>query len=299
MRAARINRCFPLGLALLTLLVLSRRLRGGDWHSGADVNCNECHTMHNSSAGQPMRYDANPEPAAKLLRHANPLSLCLYCHDGSKPTAPDVLAPVSYVSDPAGGSFPNVPLGTATGIAHTLGGAPVTPPGGSVPMTLTCVSCHDPHGSTSFRNLKTDPLGNESNLPVIAKQTVKANGMNPASVYVQTNVVFKSGVSAWCGSCHGEFHGRTATQEGTGSPFLRHPQNQTISSSRNADFPYWSTALANRIPVQSPTDDVVPSFDDQVMCLSCHKAHGSANSAATIFSNGASLTSTCQQCHNE
>jgi predicted CXXCH cytochrome family protein len=294
----------PTGLALLLLVcpllvILGRRAVAGDWHSGATSVCSDCHTMHNSSGRVPMRYDSDPQGAPKLLRHATSLSLCIYCHDGSLPGSPDVIGPVSYVADPAGGSFPptwSIPSGTA----HVLGGDPVKPPGGTLSMTLTCVSCHDPHGGPGFRNLRTDPAGGGvPPVTVTATQRIKANGANASDVYVQGNIIYRSGLAAWCGSCHKDFHGRSADQEGAASPWLRHPQDQTISTSARADYTYWLGNVPNRVRVQSPTDDDVPSADDQVFCLSCHKAHGSPNRAALIFADGARLGSTCQQCHNE
>jgi predicted CXXCH cytochrome family protein len=299
----RMPRVFPaqLGFAALVLIGMpSLLLLAGEWHAQESAVCSDCHTMHNSSGGAPMRYDNDPAPSPHLLRHATTLSLCTYCHDGTKASAPDVIAPISYVSDALGGSFPTT-LGTATGTGHALAtGSPLTPPGGTVSMVLTCVSCHDPHGNQSYRNLKLDPLGTgTANLVVSVKEQVMATGSNPAQVYVAGNVIDKGGMSAWCGACHGDFHGRTPSQEGTASPWFRHPEDQAISTSAHVDYTFWQGALPNRVRVESPSDDLVPSLDDRVFCLSCHKAHGSVNRSSLIFSDGARLTSTCQQCHNE
>jgi len=287
--------------AALPLLLLSASLaRGGDWHAGTELACSDCHTMHNSQAGAPMRYDRDAQPAPHLLRNATSLSLCLYCHDGSLPGSPDVVAPVAYLSDPAGGFFP-ADWSTASGTAHVLASQePVTPPGGSQAMTLTCISCHAPHGSPSYRNLSGDPTGSGSTLlTVTTSQRVKANGTNADKVYLVSNLKDKAGISAWCATCHGSFHGRSVEQEGTASPWLRHPQDQTLASSPHVDYTYWLSTTVSRVRVQTPTDDDVPSADDQVFCLSCHKAHGSQHRAALIFADGARLGSTCEQCHNK
>jgi len=285
--------------AILAALALARLAFAGDWHSGDKLVCSDCHTMHNSSSGAPMRYDNDTSPAPGLLRHATAISLCTYCHDGSRPEAPDVVAPVSYLPDPAGGSLAS-PFGQAHGTGHDLSQpSPVIPPGGATPMTLTCVSCHDPHGSPSYRNLRLDPLGVGANLPVAVTESILPDGSNPDKVYAASNLVYRAGMSAWCGACHGKFHGRTPSEEGAGSPWLRHPQDQTIAVSSHADYTSWSGAVANRVPVQSPNDTSIPSSDDQVFCLSCHKAHGSANRAGLIFADGTSQASTCAQCHNK
>ncbi|HQQ76153.1 MAG TPA: cytochrome c3 family protein [Thermoanaerobaculia bacterium] len=288
-------------VAVLLAAAASWRASGGDWHNADQLACSDCHTMHNSSNGQPMRYDNDPQPAPTLLRHSSSYALCTYCHDGSNANAPDVIGPVSYVADPQAGFFPqDVVTRTANPNGHDLAALnPELPPGGTTAMTLTCVSCHAPHGNANYRNLVTDPAGTSANIAVAAYQAIKANGSNPAQVYVQSNVVPKSGMSDWCGACHGNFHGRTPSQEGTASPWLRHPQDQTLSTSAHVDYAYWTGAVANRVPVQNPTSNTIPSSSDQVFCLSCHKAHGSQNKAALIFADGATKLSTCEQCHNK
>jgi predicted CXXCH cytochrome family protein len=274
-------------------------LLSGDWHTPDQSICSDCHTMHNSENGQPMRYDLQDSPAPGLLRHATALSLCIFCHDGSNPRAPDVIDPVAYVPDPAGGYFSNTG-GVASGTAHNLAMVSTeVPPGGTDSMILTCHTCHDTHGNANYRNLRPNPggSGNTVDVTVTVAQTVKPNGSNPAQVYIPSNLVFKSGMSQWCNACHSNFHGKTSGEEGFQSPWFRHPQDQTISTGRNVEVSYWRGSLPDRVPVQSPTDNVIPSDDDQVFCLSCHKAHGSRNKSTVIFADGATLNSTCQQCH--
>lgn len=291
----------PISLFLALLIFLPLTLNAGDWHTTNQLICSDCHTMHNSQNGQPMRYDLLSSPSPHLLRHASSLSLCIYCHDGTNPDAPDVISSVTYVSDPAGGFFTNTG-GTASNTSHNLGMAsPELSPGSSDSLILTCISCHNPHGNSSYRNLQFNPpgSGNTSDVTVVVNQTVRANGTNPAQVYIPSNLKYKSGMSQWCNDCHTNFHGRTTGEEGTASPWFRHPQEKQISGSTDADFTYWSGTITNRVPVQTPTDDTIPSTDDQVFCLSCHKTHGSANRSGTIFADGTTLLSTCQQCHNQ
>jgi predicted CXXCH cytochrome family protein len=286
-------------LGTASLICLAGSLSAGGWHAGANNRCSDCHTMHNSEAGAPMRYDNEALPSSTLLRHASAVTLCIYCHDGSNTSSPDVIAPQTAGSDAAGGAFPDT-WSSPTGRAHILGSAdPIVPPGGSKAVVLTCVTCHAPHGSPSYRNLTLDPAGTGGSFPVSAKERVASNGSNITQAYGAANIVDKAGMSAWCGACHGNFHGRSTDAEGTASPWLRHPQDQAISGSARADYAYWLGTVTNRVRVQSPADDDVPSADDQVFCLSCHKAHGSMHRAAVIHADEARLGSTCAQCHNK
>ena len=269
----------------LAAILCAPAVRAGDWHYGGHVDCSDCHTQHNSENGQPARTDSVMTPAPILLKRGTPLELCLSCHDGSNPAAPDVVSPVSYVSESAAGAFPNSG-GIPTNIAHHLNNpTPEVPPGGSQPMVLVCTTCHDPHGNDNYRNLRPDPSNtNQSPGTVLAHQTVIANGTNPAQVYVSSNITYKSGMSAWCSKCHGD-------------PSNGHPADTTIFGSFFADYPTWLAVTLPRVPVHSPMDNVIPSQDDAVMCLSCHKAHGSLNPSTTIYADGTSMTSTCEECH--
>lgn len=278
-----------LDAVLLAMVLIAWPVLAGQWHYGANLVCSDCHTQHNSTGGAPMRTDGNPEPARMLLRRGTPMELCLSCHDGANPTAPDVIAPVTYIAESAAGSFPNSG-GTPTTNAHHLNNpTPEVPPGGTVPLVLTCTTCHDPHGNANYRNLRTDPT--RTNLPpqtVLAFQT-KIPGLAPVEqVYVPSNVVYKSGVSAWCGKCHG------APVEGSD-----HPDERPLWGSLIASYTRWTSTTLPRVPVHSPSDNVVPSTDDRVMCLSCHKAHGSANDHTLIYADGLTLDSTCQECHDQ
>ena len=260
----------------------------GQWHFDGHIVCSDCHTQHNSSSGEPMRTDNNPIPAAKLLRRATATELCLSCHDGSNPNAPDVIEPVSYVAESAAGAFP--PVIDSPSTAHHLNSpVPEVPFGGTVAMVLVCTTCHDPHGNANYRNLRPDPLQPEATAGAVitAVQTVTANGTNPAQVYVRSNIVLKSGIASWCAKCHG------APASGS------HPIDRPIFGATNASFTGWASVTLPRVPVDSPADNTIPSNDDRVNCLSCHKAHGSGKPRAVIHADAATLDSTCQECHNQ
>jgi predicted CXXCH cytochrome family protein len=287
---------------IIIIILYALDSRAGTWHQSSQLVCSDCHTMHYSERGTRPEQAQAGGPFPKLLMARTVNNLCLSCHDGTNTDAPDVIASVTYTPDPVGGYFANSG-GIASNKGHDLGMAlGKTPPGGTDSMILSCASCHDPHGNSNYRNLLLNPKGsaNNADVNVVATQTKVADGPGgnrPADVYNPSNIVYRSGMSEWCNDCHNNFHGTSET--GSPEPWFRHPQDVTINGSTHADYSHWSGTILNRVRVQSPNDTTIPSTDDRVFCLSCHKAHGSSNKNALIYTNGSNMLPTCQQCHNQ
>lgn len=290
----------------------------------------------------------------KLLRHATILELCLYCHSNnqanlSSPTPPDVWSsPVAAGkggtgdgnSNPsagllcAGGSaIASPPCGT-TNTNHTVDSSPVasiTPPGGTAIFTsgnggFTCVNCHNPHGTTNYRNLRNASYGTGTALVNFTGVDVSYATVADATKYVNigvttwpgkyqtSNVKFRKantsntdGIQGFCKACHTLFHGAgdasTTTGMGgsntgagdnnTGTPWIRHPTMDVSMSEGNTnlhvDGSYWTATSWQ--PRNIDTDNsLATTTDTYPFCLSCHRAHGSTRHSNLIFGDPVSAT---------
>jgi predicted CXXCH cytochrome family protein len=93
----------------------------------------------------------------------------------------------------------------------------------------------------------------------------------------------KDTISFLCAECHGVFHGTIDGDSTSGSPWVRHPTDIMLpNSGEYADYnPDNANVYSVEAPVARPTvpasssDSVTPGTDAIVMCLSCHRAHGS------------------------
>ena len=183
-------------ITLLAVLALAAfPVLAGEWHTGQNNLCADCHTMHNSMAHTWSSTAALPNaagvPAADgnwvaagaaagtyLLKAADPNALCLECHD-SQSFAPDVLG-----ANSAGGAtnrsagYLNVTGDALAHGGHTLGWIG-TAPGGTFVTDAThgleCISCHTQHGRGGYyRNLgpRTIPGGDAPRYAIAGRNPV-------------------------------------------------------------------------------------------------------------------------------
>lgn len=305
----RIARAFIMGVAVaLALGVVSVPYASAIVHGGGGT-CKNCHTMHNSYEGEEMGGGSFPH----LLRAASS-DMCLGCHgpatteplyDSIKVMSADPLAPIKGGVGAGGGDFAFLTednlndghAGAANPILGERGGHNVVAPGvgldadttntespgGSYPSAdFGCVDCHEPHGGPQFRFLhysgSIDPPAVFSATDEVIADSISVHDEetnNNHNAYMQN-------MSEWCGACHGDFHSETSGRlvhptRSIGSDFADKYNNYNGTDQPSSATPYlaavpveWDSATNTT----SYTADI--SGTSKVMCLSCHRAHGSS-----------------------
>ena len=113
-------------------------------------------------------------------------------------------------------------------------------------------------------------------------------------------------MTAYCTGCHGNFH----TQLDSNDEWIRHPSDAVLPNT--GEYTDYTTYNPN-VPVARPdltaiaNTGLVANNSDMVMCLSCHRAHGSPYddmlrwdySNMVAGAGGAFSGTGCFQCHSE
>jgi nitrate reductase cytochrome c-type subunit len=125
------------------------------------------------------------------------------------------------------------------------------------------------------------------------------------------------GISDFCAGCHNDFHSWPAggnPNGGNDGPWLRHPAG--IELPDDGEYAAY-TNYDPVVPVARNSDDILAGYsgpsgvvtpgEDKVMCLSCHRAHGSPNKDMLRWDYGGMMAGTtgetagkgCFKCHSE
>ena len=280
-------------------------------------------------------------PTGKLLRRATSTQLCLACHDGQV-GIPDVMkGDTNGLGDNRAAGFFSEDPGTSTYRGHNLATTDSISPcdrchnmhGGGPPATgaLRCIECHNPHGNGAYRNIQRRAHSSPPNQPK-AIALSDATGLNK---YDQRNIGYSAppgGDNTWrevtylcsgnaLGGCHGGF-ASTASGLNTGntSPFHRHPGTNSQESvyfpldrtGAHTDPAHWVTGTGNGFSIArvsfvvrgatNYSQAIVVAENNEVFCLSCHKAHGSGNAFSLRWDYGGppgTSQAGCNQCHNK
>jgi mono/diheme cytochrome c family protein len=299
---------------------------GGEWHTEPNLLCQNCHVQHASQDGQPIPGG----PFSTLLLKNTVNELCLSCHDGTDPTAPDVASPVQmYESTPSGesaaGYFEMIGIDNLAG--HNLAFAAVTPhQTEALFVELNCVSCHAQHGNGNYRNLRYDPmlvgdsivLVDGADLFTQFSPDIPPTITGTIAAYNRDNTRYRQNYSDWCASCHNQLAANNISSPP--AHFNSHPVDVAINEftgDPHTDPVHWVNGLGegfpddaagiDRVPFESPlstdfTGAGQPAETDQVFCGSCHKAHGRQYAKSLLWSykeGDVDFIAGCQQCHNK
>ncbi len=315
-------------IIISALLCLAGIALAGDWHVAGSLECSDCHLQHGSNQRDPTVEGA----FSYLLRKGSINELCISCHDGTDPSAPDVIAPAPmYASTPseesAAGLLAMAGIDNPNG--HSIGIELATPLQQVASMReLSCVSCHAAHGNGNFRNLHSDPAESGALLSV-------ANGLNvftgvppdnpptatgSIAAYSRDNVGYVSGITEWCVTCHDQLGSNCFAA--APAHFNAHPSDIAIDAypyDGHTEPAHWVAGSGEGFAAvgQSTATPRVPflatgatdfqasrtvAANNKVSCMSCHKAHGSSNRKGMVWpylEEHDNALSGCQQCHNK
>ena len=364
---------FVLVVLLLTSAENSLAQHG---HTGM---CADCHSMHNSQDGLPLRYDGGLTPLPLMLR-----ADCVSCHTGlnsqgafaassaketraaavqgiysgaPSPRVMSVTPPVYSWGDSsgenggilAGGNFYWVTINEAYG--HNVTSIPgmlpdsrlgTTPPGGTtLSSPLQCAGLNGCHGDPSVSAvplLSLDKAHHTNSLGVVDGVTVGSSyrfllgvrgeedrdwewtvSATDHNLYagqvraVETTPPSAATMSGNCAKCHGDFHNSATGKSGAGeggssgfvSPWVRHPNDYDMSLTGDyAGYSSYATkAPVARTPGTIGMGSKAAAGANQriIMCLTCHRAHGSPYYAMLRWNYrgwpGPGGQDGCQICH--
>jgi len=275
--------------------------------------CSTCHTMHNSQDGTAMTYDVDGATLTTTPRGYLLIGSCAYCHIEVSTDKTTAVGGWNVASSTAG--FPSGYFSATDTNAHvtqetteagiTAGDtyyATLTP--GSDFSTgvqgsddLTCAGCHAASGSHhAVSSTVYRMIAGVTGL----KADLSASDMEST---VNHNVVEAAGMNTFCASCHDVFHGTANT--GSASPFVRHPTGNAVTNdTTGVTVSYTNNPFGFSSVGSLSTATAYTSTNAQVMCISCHRAHGSGNPDNLRFSystqNAGTGTGTgCQGCHKK
>ena len=313
------------GISVLVIMVSSITLcnvqSASAFHSGSKGECKECH-----------------EAKSAALRGSDASSTCLRCHQApqgvQKPAGyyiatnafdlkagmpPSQLTPggdfgylkknYSWLSP--GGHVENSP-GERHGhnlVAEDYGyeadSKNLTTPRGIYPGNkLSCISCHDPHGTIAS---SADAGGSYRMLGGVGYKTSLAPDMvfiapppvavapreyNRTEAAADTRVAYGTGMSEWCSNCHtGGCAGAYGHPVCSGARFTTETSSNYNAYVKSGDINGRADASYNAlIPFEEGTEDRSiltqhaktdnsylkgPDYRANVTCLTCHRAHAS------------------------
>ncbi len=289
------------------------------YHVRGAMVCADCHLAHTSA-------DSSRGPSA--LVPADPLDVCLRCHDDQE-RIPDVVgADANGLRQRSAGHFaaPGVRNLNGHDLGRGLGAEDLCERchgGGMAGASVTCTDCHDPHGNGVARNLRwasapdrTPDLGLFTNPAASGPERYEARSVT----YGTLDSDELREASSVCLDCHHVFSGRIHVDRDGDGVHERHPAYDSERHSPNTiargrakqttSPAHWNAGDGAgfgetprlRTVVRGARDFAGASRVDAdrngVFCLSCHRAHGSDQPfALTYDASPRTAPAGCLQCH--
>lgn len=150
--------------------------------------CGYCHLAHTATG-------------ENIIRESEILDLCLLCHDGTG-SSYDVKAGIYF-----NGNAPTQLLSGGYDLAmgststHFTDLANFVYGGSQTPMTVDCNNCHEPHGTSNYRNLRTVVNG----VPVTVTGAVYGPAYSVKTASGVEVATYIYGINEFCGVCHMDY----------------------------------------------------------------------------------------------
>jgi hypothetical protein len=120
-------------------------------------------------------------------------------------------------------------------------------------------------------------------------------------------------ITSFCAGCHGKFHGPRIGDDGMGSEgaWIRHPTDIVLPQGDGSEYAAYDLSDDGNYSVEAPVAWTAPTEVNKgtpiVMCLSCHRPHGSPYSDLLRWdydgmeagTTGATAGTGCFTCHTE
>ena len=312
---------------------------GGIAYAKVTGVCSNCHTMHNSQGG----VNLSAEPYATLLKGG--CVGCHTGANTSTSTTPYVYntGVVTYGTDTlAGGNFKWVVDDDAKG--HNVKGIPgmtgdgvlSAAPGDLVSFGCAPGNCHatlfapvdDGALATGCEGCHLEPK-HHAPQQIAGSAALEVNGYfrflsghdsgdgvhgiedsgwefaptpTAHNEYLGSTTATANTMTGYCIGCHGNFH-----VQKNGNNWIRHPSDAALPIT--GEYAAY-TAYDPNVPVARPSltavSGTVTPGTDMVMCLSCHRAHGSPNNdmlrwsyTGMVAGGGGADGTGCFTCHSE
>jgi hypothetical protein len=347
---------------MLLILCMRPEIAMSAFHDGGVGACDACHSMHNASQSSQLGSNS-------LLKSSDPSSTCLNCHEQTGDIGPTRFHVSTNSSDMPTGAPPKqlTPGGdfgwlkktytwvsNASGLLqmssgdrhghniisydflYTADSTNTVAPGGTYPAaSLTCISCHDPHGK-----YRRDVLGSiaTTGTPIrssgsLASSVVPQAGIsvgvyrllggknyqpsyltgnyafmndppaavapdayNRAETATQTRVAYGSGMSEWCENCHTTLH--TIVSSGTSTIQKTHPVGSLAKIGPTLSSNYNAYVKTGNFAgiVNTSFLSLVP-FEEGTSDYPTLKAHARSDDSYLLGPDSASSQVMCLTCH--